>query len=35
MKLLLFIVVIIGALVVIASGVWVTIALINSNKHAR
>jgi hypothetical protein len=35
MELLLFIVVIIGALVVIASGIWVAISLINSTKHAR
>jgi uncharacterized membrane protein len=35
MELLLFIIVIIGALVVIASGIWVAISLINSNKRAR
>jgi len=34
MKLLLFIFVIIGALVVITSGIWVAITLITSNRHS-
>jgi hypothetical protein len=33
MELLIFILAIIGALVVIASGVWVAIALITGNRH--
>jgi uncharacterized membrane protein len=35
MKLLLFIIVIIGALIVIASGVWVAIALIAGNRREK
>jgi uncharacterized membrane protein len=33
MELLVFILVIAGALIVIASGVWVAIALIRGNRH--
>lgn len=33
MELLIFILAIIGALVVIASGIWVAIALITGNRH--
>ena len=35
MELIIFILVIIGALVVIASGVWVAIALIAGNRHEK
>jgi hypothetical protein len=35
MELIIFILVIIGALVVIASGVWVAIALITGNRHEK
>jgi hypothetical protein len=35
MKLLIFIIVIIGALVVIASGIWVAITLITGNRYKK
>jgi hypothetical protein len=35
MELLVFILVIAGALIVIASGVWVAIALIRGNRHKQ
>jgi len=35
MRLLLFILVIIGALVVIASGTWVAITLITGSRHVK
>jgi len=35
MDLLIFILVIIGALVVIASGIWVAITLITGNRHKK
>jgi hypothetical protein len=35
MKLLIFIFVIIGALAVIASGIWVAITLITGNRHDK
>ncbi len=34
MELLIIILVIIGALIVIASGIWVAIALISGNRHS-
>ena len=34
MELLIIILVIIGALIVIASGIWVAIALITGNRHS-
>ncbi len=35
MELLVLVLVIIGALIVIASGVWVAIALITGNRHNK
>ncbi len=35
MELLIIILVIIGALIVIASGIWVAIALISGNRHEK
>jgi hypothetical protein len=35
MELIIFILVLIGALVVIASGVWVAIALITGSRHEK
>jgi uncharacterized membrane protein len=35
MELLILIIVIIGALIVIASGIWVAIALITGNRHEK
>ena len=34
MELLIIILVVIGALIVIASGIWVAIALISGNRHS-
>ncbi len=35
MELIIFILVIIGALIVIASGIWVAITLITGNRHEK
>ena len=35
MELLVLVLVIIGALIVIASGIWVAIALISGNRHNK
>lgn len=35
MALFIFVLVIVGALVVVASGIWVAIALITGNRHKK